>query len=465
MRQQRLHPHLETFGGGEQQWLRPAKRRCRLERIAAALLVVSGVSTVVGLVLTTSADPSSVVVEERHHHQLSSTMNWVRRSVGLPVANGTNASACVDKDERCPEWARGAQCTENAAFMLDSCRRSCSRCEGVVTYDRNCKDQSSFCGQWAAVGECDSNPNYMRHSCPVTCHLCQSYDCHDLDPPKCADQAKLGHCRSEPERMYTECRWACKWCAMETTARCRRAAALRPAVRRGELDAMFRRAASKEHTHFTPVVHSRSPWIVSFDTFLSAEEADRVIQVGGRGWRRSQAGDGVQAVRTSSTAWCDHNSCGADPMLARLRKRIANLTLVPERNAEHLQVLKYEVGQFYRTHHDQNSPTTSAWGPRMYTFFMYLNDGAEGGETHFPKLNISIKPKRGRAVLWPSVLDKDPNERDFRTEHEAVTVTSGIKYAANYWLHMWDFQEANDRGCGNSEVFGNWPDVERAVRT
>ena len=88
---------------------------------------------------------------------------------------------------------------------------------------------------------------------------------------------------------------------------------------------------------------------------------------------------------------------------------------------------------------------------------MYLNDGAEGGETHFPQLNISVAPKRGRALLWPSVLDSDPNERDFRTEHEAVTVTRGQKFAANYWLHMWDFQYANDRGCGNNEVFGVRP--------
>ena len=208
----------------------------------------------------------------------------------------------------------------------------------------------------------------MRSSCPVTCHLCQSSACHDIDPPRCEAEAKAGKCRSEPERMFEECRWACKWCAMETGSRCRRHPELKPAAVRGSLDAMFARAASAaEFAHYRPTVHSRDPWVVSFDNFLSPSEADRVIQIGGKGWQRSQAGDGVQAVRTSSTAWCDHTHCGADPTLAALRHRIANLTMVPERNAEHLQVLKYDVGQFYRTHHDQNSPTTSAWGPRMYT--------------------------------------------------------------------------------------------------
>ena len=77
----------------------------------------------------------------------------------------------------------------------------------------------------------------------------------------------------------------------------------------------------------------------------------RIIDVGGKGWQRSQAGDGVQAVRTSSTAWCDPMACQSDPQLQAVRSRIANLTLVPEENAEHMQVLRYEKGQFYKTHH------------------------------------------------------------------------------------------------------------------
>ena len=87
---------------------------------------------------------------------------------------------------------------------------------------------------------------------------------------------------------------------------------------------------------------------------------------------------------------------------------------------------------------------------------MYLNDVADGGETRFTILNISVRPRRGRVVLWPSVLDAQPNERDDRTEHEAVAVREGTKFAANYWLHLWDFQEPTQHGCGNAEIFSNW---------
>ena len=92
----------------------------------------------------------------------------------------------------------------------------------------------------------------------------------------------------------------------------------------------------------------------------------------------------MQSVRTSSTAWCEHDGCGSDPVLSRVRSRIANLTGVPEAHAEPMQILRYEPGQFYRRHHDQNAPATTAWGPRLYTFFMYLSEPEAGGETSFP---------------------------------------------------------------------------------
>ena len=432
-------------------------------RIGLRGLMVAGLlASILSLVLLLGYMPTTRVAPEQMRRVAGAAQRWKRRA--LDAVNNTRAALnCQDNDSSCQDWARSGECERNAAFMNTSCARACNLCEGLSLSRLttswkpkpgvSCEDRSSFCGQWAAVGECDSNPNYMRTQCPVTCHLCQSAKCHDEDEARCAREAATGQCRAEPDRMYRECRWSCKWCAMETGTRCRRQTGERPAARKGTLEYMFRRSTSSP---FAPRVLSTSPWIVTFDNFLSADEADRIIQVGGRGWQRSQAGDGVQAVRTSSTAWCDAHHCQKDPVLTRVRERIANLTLVPEQNAEYMQVLKYETGQFYKPHHDQNSPMTSAWGPRMYTFFMYLNDDNQGGETRFTKLNISVRPKRGRALLWPSVLDHDPNERDDRTEHEAVTVSGGTKFAANYWLHMYDFQYAVDRGCGNTEVFGNW---------
>ena len=74
-------------------------------------------------------------------------------------------------------------------------------------------------------------------------------------------------------------------------------------------------------------------------------------------------------------------------------------------------------------------------------------------------LSIRSNPphlSNGRALFWPSVLDNDPSavrtQSDHRTTHEALTVTKGQKYAANMWLHQFDFQSALAAGCKNEDL-------------
>ena len=61
-------------------------------------------------------------------------------------------------------------------------------------------------------------------------------------------------------------------------------------------------------------------------------------------------------------------------------------------------MLRYEPGQFYRTHHDQNTHPDSLSGVRLMTFFIYLHSPESGGETNFPKLNITVRCAPGG--LW-----------------------------------------------------------------
>lgn len=69
------------------------------------------------------------------------------------------------------------------------------------------------------------------------------------------------------------------------------------------------------------------------------------------------------------------------------------------------------------------------------------------GATNFPDLEIAVTPKIGRAVLWPSVLDSNPYDKEPRTDHEAQDVIKGLKYGANAWLHMHDYMAAQELGC------------------
>ena len=74
----------------------------------------------------------------------------------------------------------------------------------------------------------------------------------------------------------------------------------------------------------------------------------------------------------------------------QVRDRISRLMGVPWQNSEHLQLLQYVAGQYYTEHHDQIAPRHSSWGPRLYTFFMYLSDVDKGGETNFTRLNLTV---------------------------------------------------------------------------
>jgi len=188
---------------------------------------------------------------------------------------------------------------------------------------------------------------------------------------------------------------------------------------------------------------SRDPFMLVIRDFVTDIEGSTLIDLTAKSLKRStdqggfdDAGVQEQVVstgRTSSNAWCV-GECESHPIVVNLLRRIANLTLSDPLNFESFQVLRYSLGQKYDVHHDGSNDNHMPAGPRVFTFFLYLSDVEEGGETHFPKLNIKVKPRKGSALLWPSVLDRDPRAVDPRTSHAALPVIRGTKYAANVWM-------------------------------
>ena len=74
---------------------------------------------------------------------------------------------------------------------------------------------------------------------------------------------------------------------------------------------------------------------------------------------------------------------------------------VPVAHGEGLHILNYEVDQQYKAHYDYFAEhSRSAANNRISTLVMYLNDVEEGGETYFPKLNLSVHPRKGMAVYF-----------------------------------------------------------------
>lgn len=282
------------------------------------------------------------------------------------------------------------------------------------------------CKTWANSGECEKNPGFMKSSCQLACDACGWVD------TKCVE-------RKNP----------------------------RPAKKNGQISAMFERAITFEE--FQPRVHSsppKGPWVITFENFITDEEAQAFIDTTDSHFQRSLAGDMVSPVRTSKQAWCQYGiapDCVDNHLVHRVHDRVVNVTGIPKPNAEFFQVLRYEPGQFYKTHHDQNTDPDSLAGVRLATFFIYLQTPDAGGETFFPLLNVSVAPKRGTALLWPNVQDTDVRRADMRTEHEAIAPTAGRKFSANLWLHQYDFRGPNINGCDMGKRVAHNADVEHGL--
>lgn len=126
---------------------------------------------------------------------------------------------------------------------------------------------------------------------------------------------------------------------------------------------------------------------------------------------------------------------GENELVDRIERRIAELTGFPIENGEGLQVLNYEIGEEYKPHFDffpPNMVDAKKGGQRVGTFLIYLNDVPEGGETVFPKVGLSIVPRKGTAIYFHYANGN--GQLDRLSVHSSVPVTAGDKWVATKWI-------------------------------
>lgn len=245
----------------------------------------------------------------------------------------------------------------------------------------------------------------------------------------------------------------------------------RRSAQSGESFSPYKIDESKIHTpdpievmrkRYNVTILSEEPYLIQFDNFLSDKECEALQELGVRaGLARSTAGleRALDTSRTSQTAWLTAPELAYDVAVQRIEDKIAEVTNVPKANMEHFQVLRYDVGQYYLKHHDYiPEHQRDSCGPRLATFFLYLNDVEDGGGTLFDQINAStggiyVTPKKGRAALWYNTVPTTGSppwnfKQEVRTTHEATAVKKGVKWAANKWLHVGDF--VNNWAKGNT---------------
>ena len=92
--------------------------------------------------------------------------------------------------------------------------------------------------------------------------------------------------------------------------------------------------------------------------------------------------------------------CEIADLVRRYNERVGLTLPVPAtKNTETFRIKRYRpgTGEEFRVHHDAKG----FYCNRYLVMLWYLNDVAEGGETVFPDLGVSIKPKAGRLLMFP----------------------------------------------------------------
>ncbi len=104
--------------------------------------------------------------------------------------------------------------------------------------------------------------------------------------------------------------------------------------------------------------------------------------------------DSITTNRTGTDKRIKNKECKAND---KHRKALSKLIDIKKCFFEHSIIINYKDGQQYKPHFDQ---TPALEYKRLATAICYLNDVEEGGETVFPRLNITVKPEKGDLLYF-----------------------------------------------------------------
>jgi prolyl 4-hydroxylase len=144
----------------------------------------------------------------------------------------------------------------------------------------------------------------------------------------------------------------------------------------------------------------------------------------------------AKPTRTNTAAVFDLVATDFAFVLAQLR--MSACLGVPLRQFEALTVLHYDEGEEITEHYDFVDPNLPSFaqeiaekGDRVVTFLVYLNDDYQGGETAFPRLDISHKGSRGEGIFF---VNSDHGRADTRTLHAGRTPVGGEKWIVSQFI-------------------------------
>lgn len=157
-----------------------------------------------------------------------------------------------------------------------------------------------------------------------------------------------------------------------------------------------------------------------------------------------ETGEAVHNKMRSSSGMSMHPAM-EDIVVHLAKDRLAGIAGMTADHAEPFAFLRYRGGEEYREHYDFIDPDSgearyqlSRLGQRELTVFAYLSNPEGGGQTHFPRIDVTVEPLRGQAVCFRNT--QEDGQPDLESLHASLPVTGGEKWLATLWLREKPFQ-------------------------
>jgi len=188
---------------------------------------------------------------------------------------------------------------------------------------------------------------------------------------------------------------------------------------------------------------SQSPLIRRFPALIHPMVLDTIVHLAAPLVQRSQIVDArTGEVRADPMRNSSHVTFGPrqhDHFLEALERCIGSICGIPVLNGEFLQILRYRVAEEFKPHVDYfneegagTQRSLAAGGQRAQTALLYLNDGYRGGSTWFPRLDLTVEPRRGDLLHFHNLGADGRGHRD--SLHAGMPVIAGEKWLLSQWI-------------------------------
>ncbi|MCJ1385130.1 hypothetical protein MMC17_008249 [Xylographa soralifera] len=209
--------------------------------------------------------------------------------------------------------------------------------------------------------------------------------------------------------------------------------------------------------HYTPEILSTEPLMIYLNNFLSPYEINHLLAFNSNWTYAPEIPTDPEETAPQRTSGYIIVEDKPDEVTNCIVRRADTLVgFIPSEGLELLQIGRTQEGEQHPLHWDYlQEPELNSEGKlcnRAASFFIFLSDVAEGGETYFPYLDapqaelpvdekkfrrpkhkdsvgMMLRPVKGNGVFWMNMYKNGTLEE--RSRHAGMMVKKGTKYGLN----------------------------------